>query len=266
MAIKEDVGSGDVTTNSTIPANLKATAIMKAKAEGVISGLKVAKEVLNTVDKKLKLKFFVKDGAKVKKFDKVLEAKGSARSLLVAERTALNFVQHLSGIATLTNKFTEAAKPTKILDTRKTIPGYRMLEKQAVLHGRGTNHRKGLYDLILIKDNHIKVAGSITNAVKNAKKNNKKGLKIEVEAATLEQVKEALDVGADIIMLDNMTDSELKRAVKLVNKKAKTEASGNMNLERVTKLAKIGLDYISVGAITHSAPALDINFKIVKYE
>ncbi|MBI4919366.1 carboxylating nicotinate-nucleotide diphosphorylase [archaeon] len=259
-ALEEDIGTGDVTSNFTIPKDMTATAELIAKAEGVISGVDVAEQVFKTVDKNLEVKILLNNGSIVKSKDVIMKIKGNARSILTAERTALNFIRHLSGISTLTNKFVQAAKPTIILDTRKTTPGFRFLEKKAVHFGGGKNHRKGLYDMILIKDNHIKVAGSIAEAVKKAKKSS---LTIEVETTNLKEVQEALDAKADIIMLDNMSDKELKKAIKLVNKRAKLEASGNMNLERVKKIANIDLDFISVGAITHSAPNLDLSLEIM---
>ncbi len=259
-ALEEDIGTGDVTSDLTIPENMTATAELISKAEGIVAGVDVAEQVFKTVDKTLQVQVLLNNGSKVKPKDVIMRIKGNAKFILTAERTALNFIRHLSGIATSTSKFVEAAKPTVILDTRKTTPGFRFLEKEAVSFGGGRNHRKGLYDMILIKDNHIRVAESITEAAKKAKQSS---LTVEVETTNLKEVQEALDVNADIIMLDNMTNEEMKKAVKLVNKRAKLEASGNMNLERVKQIANIGLDFISVGAITHSAPNLDLSLEIV---
>lgn len=262
-ALAEDLGPGDITTNLIIPQGLKGEGIIIAKEKGVISGLTVAKSVFKQIDPKLVFKSFIQDGTEVKSNSKVALVKGRAKSILAAERTALNFLQRLSGISTLTKEYVKKIKGTKvkILDTRKTTPGMRLLEKYAVRAGGGKNHRKGLYDMILIKDNHIKSAGSISSALKKAQKG-RRNFKIEIETKNLKQVKEALSFKLDWIMLDNFKLKDLKKAVKLIrskDKKVKIEASGQVNLKNVKKFALSGVDYISVGALTHSAKALDLS-------
>lgn len=270
-ALKEDIGKGDITTNLIIPKNQKGRAFFIAKEDGIISGIFVTKEILKKLDKKIIFKSFIKDGQRVKKGDIIAEVKGSLRALLAGERTALNFLQRMSGIATITATYVEQLKGTKakILDTRKTAPCLRMLDKYAVKIGGGTNHRFGLYDMVLIKDNHIKAAKSITNAVKKIRKGfdkqllrKKKKIKIEVETSNLDEVREALTNKVDIIMLDNMPIDMIREAVKLINGKAKVEASGNVNIDNVHEIALTGVDFISVGALTHSVKALDISMKI----
>jgi len=263
-ALKEDIGNGDITTNSLIPIDLQTKATMVAKSTGVIAGLAIAEYVFRTLDKDITWKTFVNDGDKVIKGDLILEISGSYRALLTGERVALNFLQRMSGIATMTAKYVEVLNDfkTKILDTRKTVPGLRLLDKYAVMTGGGTNHRIGLYDMVLIKDNHIKIAGGITKAVLQVKKNLPNGIKIEVETTTIEEVQEALAAGVDIIMLDNMTNSIMKESVKLIGDQAKVEASGNMTIERIKEVAATGVDFISIGALTHSVVALDISMNI----
>ena len=263
IALEEDLGSGDVTSNLTIPEKQKGEGFIIAKEKGIIAGLEVAKSVFNQVDPGLVFKPLVSDGDKVRPGKKVALIRGKAKSILAGERTALNFLQRLSGIATLTSEFVKKTGGTraKILDTRKTTPGLRLLEKYAVKKGGGKNHRLGLYDMILIKDNHIKAAGSISAAIGKAMKS-KKGLKIEVETKNLKEIKEALNFKIDRIMLDNFKPEDLKKAVKLIrskNKKVEIEASGKVNLHNVRKIALSGVDYISVGALTHSAKALDLS-------
>ena len=272
-ALSEDVGAGDFTTNSIVPKVARAKAIIVAKENGTIAGLSVAKQVFCSVDKKIKFSAKVKDGAKVKKGKVIATLSGPARGILTGERSALNFLQRLSGIATLTSRFVDLAHGTshlpagrhglaQILDTRKTIPGLRILEKQAVKAGGGANHRFGLYDAILIKDNHIAIAGGIKSAIKLAKKKNPKKF-VEVEAKKLTQVKQAIEIGVDRILLDNMNLKTLRQAVKLCRKaKIKTEASGGVNLKTIKQVAKTGVDCISVGALTHSAQALDISLLV----
>ena len=268
-AFKEDIGSGDITTNRIVPKNKNAKAYFLAKEDGIIAGLNIAKHVLRKLDKKIIWKSFVKEGDKVSVGTKIAEVNGSLRALLTGERTALNFLQRISGIASITSKYVEGLNNTgtKILDTRKTVPGLRMIDKYAVKTGGGTNHRIGLYDMALIKDNHIKAAGSISEAVrkvrsKNDKLKKKKKLKIEVETTNLDEVREALKCRVDMIMLDNMSPSLMKEAVKIINGKAKVEASGNMNIDKIRETAAAGVDFISVGALTHSVKALDISMKI----
>jgi len=271
-ALQEDIGSGDLTTRFIVPRNQKSKAIIISKSEGVLAGLEVVTLTFKLLDSKVKFKIFKKDGDKIKKGDKILEIYGKTQAILSGERTALNILQRLSGIATLTFQFVRQIQSTsaKICDTRKTIPLWRSLEKYAVKIGGGTNHRFGLYDMILIKDNHIKAAGSITEAVKLAKQKNKRGLLVEVETKNLTEVREALKVGANFIMLDNFSLKNLKLAVKIIRdfeqknmKKIKIEASGNVSLKNVKKIAQTGVNLISVGKITHSAPALDFSLKIL---
>lgn len=263
-ALKEDIGNGDITTNSLIPFDLQAKATMITKSAGVIAGLEVAEYVFRTLNPDVLWKTFVNDGDKVAKGTLIVEISGSYRALLTGERLALNFLQRISGIATMTANFVDALKgyPTKILDTRKTVPGLRLLDKYAVKMGGGTNHRIGLYDMVLIKDNHIKVAGGITKAVAQIKKSVSKDIKIEVETTTISEVKEALLAGADIIMLDNMSNNTMAESVKIIGGRAKVEASGNMTIERLKEVAATGVDFISIGALTHSVMALDISMNI----
>lgn len=262
-ALKEDIGKGDVTTKLVLPQKKQVTAAIIAKEKGVLAGINIAQQVFYTLDKKLKFLAKQRDGNRIAPNTTIALVSGDARSILTAERTALNFMQHLSGIATTTNKYVSAVKGTKaqILDTRKTIPGLRTLEKYAVRVGGGRNHRFGLDDMILIKANHIKTAGGIEPALLSAKKGNRKRLKLEIEVKNLGEVKTALSLNARLIMLDNMGLKEMRKAVRLG--KAKFEASGGINLRNVRKVAKTGVDYISVGALTHSAPALDISLQIL---
>lgn len=264
-ALNEDLGSGDITTALITPKNSKATAVFLAKENGIIAGLDFAKTVFKMLDWKIVFKKFISDGDHVKAKTKIAEASGNLRALLSGERTALNILQRCSGIATSTKEYVGLVKDTnvKILDTRKTVPGLRVLDKYSVRAGGGTNHRIGLYDMVLIKDNHIKVAGSTTKAVAIAKAGLKRKIKIEVETKNLTEVKEALDAKVDIIMLDNMPLKTMRKAVELVGGKVKLEASGNVNLKTVSAIAKTGVDYISVGALTHSVKALDISMKII---
>lgn len=266
-ALDEDIQTGDITTQAIIPESVFGNGKFLIKANGVIAGLTVAKNVFEMVDKKLDFKILIPDSKKVKTGDIVAEVEGKASSILTAERTALNFIQRMSGIATLTNTFLEKIKHTKakILDTRKTIPGLRLLDKEAVKCGGGKNHRIGLFDLFLIKDNHIEIAGSITNAVKacrifQQKKNS--NLKIEVETKNLDEVSEALSCNVEIIMLDNFNTDLMRKAVKLINEKCLVEASGNINIDNVKEVAETGVDFISVGALTHSVKALDISLEV----
>jgi nicotinate-nucleotide pyrophosphorylase (carboxylating) len=264
FAFKEDIGTGDITTNSIIPDDLITKASMKAKAPGIIAGLNVAEYVFHLLDKNIIWEPLVSDGDRVEKGQIIVKIKGSYRALLTGERTALNFLQRMSGIATSTSRYVEAVKNfhTEILDTRKTVPGLRLLDKYAVKMGGGTNHRIGLYDMVLIKDNHIKVAGGIRNAVAQVRKTTGNDIRIEVETTNLEEVNEALEMKVDMIMLDNMTNQMMSVAVKKINRKAKVEASGNMTLERVKEVAETGVDYISIGALTHSVMAMDISMNI----
>ncbi|HAQ19001.1 MAG TPA: carboxylating nicotinate-nucleotide diphosphorylase [Prolixibacteraceae bacterium] len=264
LALTEDIGEGDITTDNIIPAETQRNAKMVAKADGIIAGLPIAEMVFKSLDPKLRWKVLASEGSKVQKGDVLVEFEGTYRALLTGERTALNFLQRLSGIATMSGKYADAVKEFKtiILDTRKTLPGFRMLDKYAVKTGGAGNHRIGLFDMAMIKDNHIEVAGGITNAVNAVRSKIKEGIKIEVETTTLAQVQEAIDAGADIIMLDNMDNETMQKSVELIAGRAKVEASGNMTLERLREVAATGVDYISIGALTHSVSALDISQRI----
>jgi len=263
-ALHEDVQTGDVTTNLLIPAGTEKTARLIAKAGGVIAGLPVVEAVFRKLDPNIVFSPGVSDGDRVEPGQQICMLRGSYRALLTGERLALNFLQRMSGIATETARYVEVLRgyKTQILDTRKTVPGLRMLDKYAVKAGGGANHRIGLFDMVLIKDNHIAVAGGITKAVASIRKSVPEGMKIEVETTTLDEVHEALAAGVDIIMLDNMDLDTMARAVSIIGGKAKVEASGNMILERVRPVAATGVDFISVGALTHSVRALDISQKI----
>ena len=263
-ALKEDMPHGDITTDSIISASSVSEAVIIAKEEGIIAGLDVFERVFTLLDDKVEFKRYKQDGDKVLKGDIIIEMKGKTKVLLKGERTALNILQRMSGIATITNKFCKEIEdlPAKIVDTRKTTPSLRYLEKYAVRIGGGTNHRYCLSDGVLIKDNHIKAAGGIKNAVDMVRNKIPHTIKIEVETETLEQVQEALDAKADIIMLDNMDNDKMKEAVKLINKRALVEASGNVSINNVREIALTGVDIISVGKLTHSVNALDISMKI----
>ncbi len=264
LALQEDVGNGDITTDNLIPAGEQRKAAMIAKTGGVIAGLEIAEMVFRHFDPDVSWSPEVSDGDRVSKGDIIVNFSGSYRALLTGERTALNFLQRLSGIATASAAFANAVlgTGTTILDTRKTLPGFRLLDKYAVKAGGASNHRIGLYDMVMVKDNHIAVAGGIANAVKTIREKAGPAIKVEVETTCLGEVQEAIDAGADIIMLDNMDLGTMKAAVELVNNRAKTEASGNMTLDRVREVALTGVDYISVGALTHSVKALDISMRI----
>jgi nicotinate-nucleotide pyrophosphorylase (carboxylating) len=263
-ALSEDIGPGDVTSEATVPAESTSTAVMLAKQDLVLAGLDVSKEVFFYLDPAIQFTPFAKDGDRINAGTEIAKLSGNTRALLAGERVALNLLQHMSGIATLTAKYVEKVKGLKaeVLDTRKTLPGLRQLEKYAVRVGGGKNHRFGLYDGVLIKDNHIKASGGIIKAVERAKKKAHHMLKIEVETKTLDEVVEALGVGADIIMLDNMTIDMIREAVKLIGGRALVEASGNVTLETIWQIAETGVDFISSGSLTHSAPAADISMKI----
>ena len=261
-ALAEDVGSGDVTTMSLIAQGSFASGVIVAKEPLVVAGVDLAIASFRELEKSIDFSVEVLDGQDGDFFQPLIRIHGPARALLTAERTALNFVQRLSGIATLTAKFVQqvSGTNTKILDTRKTVPGWRVLEKYAVACGGGINHRFGLYDQVMIKDNHlVAVGGNIKKAVKCARENYPK-LKIEVEADTVEQAKTAAEAGADIILLDNMSCEELSQSIELISGRSKTEASGGITMDTVREIAETGVDYISIGALTHSAPAVDIGF------
>jgi len=275
VLLDEDVGTGDITTNSCVPEDAVSNGSFIAKEPGIISGIGILQKVFELLDSRVCVTALISDGDTVKKGDVIAEISGPSRAILTGERTALNLLQHMSGIATKTAEAVREVSGTKarILDTRKTTPGLRALDKYAVRCGGGTNHRFNLTDGILIKDNHIKAAGGITNAVKRAREKIPSGMPslvettrelsgfIEVETESLEQVKEALDAGADIIMLDNMPPEQMAEAVKLIDGRVYTEASGNMGERDLKKIAETGVDFISIGALTHSVKALDISLK-----
>lgn len=264
LALLEDLGSGDVATEALVAREAQAHARLVAKGDGVVSGQWVAERVFAHLDGGVRYRAICPDGGGVKRGDLIAEINGPYASLLEGERTALNFLQHLSGIATVTSKYVAAIGdlPTRLLDTRKTAPGQRVLEKRAVVDGGGANHRMGLYDLAMIKDNHIAVAGGIRQAVEGVRRHIPVYMKVEVETSTLEEVDEALACGVEIIMLDNMDVETMRAAVQRIGGRALVEASGNVTLERVRAIAETGVDFISSGAITHSAPILDISMKM----
>ncbi len=262
--LEEDIGPGDITTNSVVPPELKTTAFIKAKQDGVVAGLPVARAVFLRLDPALEFTLLVDEGAAVTAGTVLARLEGRARTILTGERLALNFLQRLSGVATLTSRLVQLVGnyPVRVVDTRKTTPGLRVLEKYAVQVGGGHNHRLGLFDAVLIKDNHIQAAGSISRAVEQARMAVPHTVKIEVEAEDLAGVTEALEAGADIIMLDNMDPQTMARAVKLVQGQALVEASGGITAGTLVAVAAAGVDVISMGALTHSAPALDISLDL----
>jgi nicotinate-nucleotide pyrophosphorylase (carboxylating) len=269
-ALKEDVGDGDHTSLATIPAGTIGKAKLLVKDNGILAGVELAAEIFHIVDDKLKLTVFLNDGAEIKYGDVAFEVEGDAQSILKAERLVLNCMQHMSGIATTTNEIVDVLKGTntKVLDTRKTTPGLRYLEKWAVRIGGGVNHRFGLYDMILIKDNHVDYAGGIQEAIEGAHNyltaNNKK-LAIEIEVRNLEELEEVLQTGGvDRILLDNFNFSDLSDAVDMIEGRYITEASGGITIDNIRAYAETGVDYISVGALTHSVKSLDLSLKAVK--
>jgi len=271
QALKEDIGKGDVTSQYTIDARANGLALIMAKQEGVLAGIDICREVFLQVDPDMNIEVIKKDSQKVDVGEVVMNIQGKTRGILAAERTALNFLQHLSGIASLTAKYVEAVNGTKakVLDTRKTTPGWRRLEKYAVACGGGQNHRMGLYDMVLIKDNHIEAAGGGSAAVQLVRDGVKNNVKIEVEVQNLSQLEEAIALGPDIVMLDNMKPDMMAEACRMVwsspardKGMLRIEASGNVNLDNIRKTAECGVDYISVGALTHSAPALDFSLRL----
>jgi nicotinate-nucleotide pyrophosphorylase (carboxylating) len=275
MALAEDVGAGDVTTESCIDPMLEAEAVIVAKARGVLAGLEVARIVFAEVDAAVRFVALAADGDAVTPDHEVVRLNGPARAILIGERTALNFLQRLSGVATRTRAFVDrlAGTSTVLLDTRKTTPGMRLLEKAAVVAGGGANHRVGLFDMVLIKDNHIRAAGGLTAAVLRARAHAAPGLLIEAEAATYAEVVEACAAGVDRLLLDNMTTAEVARALTYIDglrvgpdapRRPLVEVSGGMTLETARPMAELGVDFISVGGLTHSAPALDLSLEIVR--
>lgn len=266
LAIEEDIATGDITTDAIVPKQTWAGADLTAKSDGVISGLTVARRVYERLDNDIVWQPFVEDGTAVKKGKVILHIEGNYRTLLLGERLSLNILQRMSGIATATAACVKelAGTHTQLLDTRKTAPGLRVLDKMAVHHGGGMNHRMGLYDMVLLKDNHIKIAGGISNAVKAVRANLPVSIKLEVETTNLEEVQQALECGADMIMLDNMDNETMAEAVRVIGGRAKTEASGNLTIARLKEVAATGVDYISMGALTHSVTAMDISMNIVR--
>lgn len=269
LSFAEDIGDGDHTTLSTIPADAMGKSRLIIKEDGVLAGVEMALKVFEKLDPSIKTEVFIKDGSKVKKGDIAFISEGPVRSLLIAERTMLNIMQRMSGVATMTNRYQNELKGlhTQVLDTRKTTPGMRMLEKDAVRLGGGTNHRIGLFDMILIKDNHIDFAGGIEKAIDRASKyckENNKDMKIEVEVRSLEDIRRVMaHGGVDRIMFDNFTPELTKEAVKLVDGKYETESSGGITLENLRQYGEAGVDFISVGALTHSVKGLDMSFKAI---
>ncbi len=274
-ALEEDIGPGDITSQYTVTEGLRAEAVVLAKQSAVVAGLDVARLVFKTVDKDIQFSPNLTDGNKVNPADVLAVVSGPVRGILTAERTALNFLGRMSGIATLTSKFVEAIGGTraKVTDTRKTTPGNRILDKYAVRIGGGVNHRFGLYDMVLIKENHLKATGSITEAVRRAREAlprfRRQGIKIEVETKTLNEVKETSSLPVDRIMLDNMGLEQIAEAVKTIrdqNLEVEIEVSGNITLENIRQIAQTGVDFISIGRLTHSAPASDISLLVEKIE
>jgi nicotinate-nucleotide pyrophosphorylase (carboxylating) len=267
--LNEDVGSGDITTENIIPQQAKTVGLIQAKQRGIVAGINVAGLVFTTLAPDIEFTPMVEDGDEVEPHTVLAKIEGDAHVILTGERLALNLLQHMSGIATLTSSYARLAEGTKahVVDTRKTLPGLRMLEKYAIRVGGGRNHRMGLYDAVMIKDNHIKVAGGIKEADRMTRNEISHTVKIEVETETLDQVKEALEAGADIIMLDNMSIEMIEEAVALIGGRAIVEASGGVTKERLPAIAKAGVDIISIGALTNSAPILDISLDIgeIKY-
>ena len=263
-ALIEDIGTGDVTTTAIVSRDKIGQARAVAKDDFIVAGIDIFRDVFIFLDESIQVKYLIGDGQKAKKGDTIAEVSGSLFYIVQAERVALNIFQRMCGVATLTSKYVEAVKgtKTKILDTRKTLPGLRLLDKMAVIIGGGFNHRMGLYDGVLIKDNHIAAAGSIAAAVAAQRSCLPHTIKIEVETKNLQEVQEALDSGVDIILLDNMPTGEMKKAVALINGKALVEASGNVSLQNVAAIAATGVDFISVGELTHSVHAADISLKI----
>lgn len=267
LAIAEDQGAGDWTTRWTVPARTRTTAAIVAKADGVIAGLGVATAVFLRLDPRVDIHTNHADGAQIASGDVVCTLKGSARSILTAERTALNFLQRLSGIATATRKYVDAIAGTNavILDTRKTTPAWRTLERAAVRSGGASNHRAGLYDMVLIKSNHVVLAGDVAEAVRRVAGENNKGLRVAVEVRNKDELKAAVEAGCDRVLLDNMDVQAIREAVRIVRKLSESveiEASGGITLDRVRAIAESGVDFISIGAITHSAPALDLSLRV----
>lgn len=267
LALAEDVQTGDVTSEWTIPEKQTEKARLIAKEDGVLAGLPIIELVFEELKADVRVTLHKKDGDSVKVGDLIAELEGSTRNLLTGERTLLNFIQQLSGVATVAKRFQDVLKPgkTKVLDTRKTIPGFRTMQKYAVRVGGGSNHRMGLFDMVLVKDNHVAACGGVLEALSVVKKHNDRNLMVEIEVENLDELRLLLNKGVDVIMLDNMSNEVMAEALEMIRKsgdKVLVEASGNMTLERAKEIAKLGLDYISVGALTHSVKALDISMRI----
>lgn len=261
-ALDEDVGAGDLTTAATVPPGVRGRGVFLVKADCVLAGLDIAFEAFRLLQPDVRTAAHKEDGERCRAGDEIAEVTGRAATLLTAERTALNFLQRLSGIATMARAFADAAGGhVDVLDTRKTTPTLRTLEKYAVRVGGGTNHRFGLYDAFLIKDNHIRIAGSVSKAIEQAT-SYRPDLPVEVEAQTLDEVDQALDAGADIVLVDNFAIDDIREAVRRAKGRAKVEISGGVTLSRIPELAETGADFVSAGALTHSAPAIDISFEI----
>ena len=265
-ALKEDIGHGDITTESLIPEGMQASGVFVAKSAGILAGINVSRAVFRYLEPGITFETFKTDGDTLAAGDVIARVTGKAATLLTGERVALNFIQRLSGIASKTRRMAELIKylPTELVDTRKTTPGLRVLEKYAVAVGGARNHRFGLYDGVMIKDNHIKAVGSITAAVSATRKNVPHTIKIEVEVENLEQLEEALQAKADIILLDNMDIEQMEKAVEITAGRALLEASGGINEETLVEVARTGVDFISSGALTHSAVSLDISFDLTE--
>jgi len=266
VALKEDMPHGDITSESIIPARSKSEAIILTREEGVLAGIDIARRVFYKIDQSISFKKTLDDGQIFRKKDTIATLRGPSISLLKGERTALNFLQRMSGIATTTRRFVRVLEgtKTKILDTRKTTPGLRLLEKYAVKIGGGVNHRFDLSEMVLIKDNHLKLVGSISQAVMRAKEKVKQGVRIEVEATNLEEVQEAVRSGADVVMLDNMSIKKMKEVVKWIKGKIPLEVSGKVTLGRIVEIASLGVDYISVGSLTHSYKSVDMSIEFLR--
>lgn len=263
-ALEEDMGPGDITTDAIIDGNATGKAVLETREDIVLAGLPVFMRTFTLIDPEISFETFYEDGQEVSTGNVICNVSGSMSAMLKAERTALNFIQRMSGIATLTREYVSKAssEKVKILDTRKTVPGLRFLDKYSVTMGGGQNHRFGLFDAVLIKDNHIAAAGSITNAVKSAKDRTPGGIKIEVEVESFDDVREAIDAGADSVLLDNMTVDEMKKAVEFIKGRVLVEASGGINLDNIKGIADTGVDFISIGALTHSVKAVDLSLEV----
>jgi nicotinate-nucleotide pyrophosphorylase (carboxylating) len=260
-ALREDMPEGDITSENVVSQDSTSKAVITGKEEGILAGIEVAEKVFKKIDPEIRIKKYFRDGQGIKKGEKLAVLQGSSISLLKGERTALNFLQRMSGIATLTRRFVNGLRgsSTKLLDTRKTTPGLRILEKYAVKTGGGENHRFSLSDMVMLKDNHLRLVGDIRTAVERARANIRPGIKIEVETSNLKEVKEAINSGADMVMLDNMSLNKMREVVEWVNGRVPLEVSGKVDLDNIKDIALLGVDYVSVGSLTHSFKSLDIS-------